>query len=211
LPSPNLSPPSGRLYTLRLLDQRRRNSFKTDDQADQTMTLTTLIEGCKREDRLCQEKLYALFFDQMLAVIHRSFSDQDAAISILNNGFLRAFKKIDQYKGSGSFEGWLRRIITHAIADYYREHEAELNIRKAEIAENMPELHTKDPMAYKDLLQVLQHLPPATRLVINLFIIEGYAHKEISEMLGISTGTSKWHVSEGKRMLKNLLNIQFTE
>lgn len=211
MPLPNLSPPARRLYVLRLLDQRRRNSFKPDDQADQPTALTTLIEGCKRGDRLCQEKLYALFFDQMLAVIHRSFSDQDAAISILNNGFLRAFKKIDQYKGSGSFEGWLRRIITHAIADYYRDHEAELNIRKTEIADNLPELHTKDPMAYKDLLQVLQYLPPATRLVINLFIVEGYAHKEISEMLGISTGTSKWHVSEGKRILKNLLNIQFTE
>jgi len=210
LPLPNLFSAEPRLYISRLLDQRRRNSFNPADQADQPTALTTLIEGCKRGDRLCQEKLYAHFFDRMLAVIRRSFSDQDAAISILNNGFLRAFKKIDQYKGSGSFEGWLRRIITHAIADYYREHESELNIRKAEIADNLPELHTKDPMAYKDLLLVLQHLPPATRLVINLFIIEGYSHKEIAGMLGISTGTSKWHVSEGKRILKDLLNIQFT-
>jgi RNA polymerase sigma-70 factor (ECF subfamily) len=144
----------------------------------------------------------------MLAVIKRSFSDQDAAISILNNGFLRAFKKIDQYDGRGSFEGWLRRIITNAVADYFREHEAELTIKKIEINENLREQHTKDPMAYKDLLQILQHLPPATRLVINLFIIEGYAHKEIAEMLGISTGTSKWHVSEGKRLLKTLLNVE---
>lgn len=195
---------------LRHLDQRTSNSFIPVDQADQPIPLTALIEGCKRQDRLCQEKLYGRFFDQMLAVIRRSFSDQDAAISILNNGFLRAFKKIDQYNGRGSFEGWIRRIITHAIADYFREHETELAIQKTEIKENLPEQHTKDPMAYKDLLQVLQYLPPATRLVINLFIIEGYSHKEIAGMLGISTGTSKWHVSEGKRLLKPLLNTQFT-
>lgn len=210
MPLPNLSLQDRCLFVLRHLDQRTRNTFNPADQADQPIPLSALIEGCKRGDRLCQEKLYTYFFDQMLAVIRRSFSDQDAAISILNNGFLRAFKKIDQYKGSGSFEGWLRRIITHAIADYYREHESELIIQKTEIKDNLPELHANDPMAYKDLLQVLQHLPPATRLVINLFIIEGYSHKEIAEMLGISTGTSKWHVSEGKRILKNLLNIQFT-
>ncbi len=148
------------------------------------------------------------FFDKMLAVVKRTFPDQDAAISILNNGFLRAFTKIGQYSGSGSFEGWLRRIIHHAAADYYREHKTQLDTA-VPLPPHLPLADTHDPAAYKELLQLLQYLPPATRMVINLFIIEGYSHKEIGVMLGISAGTSKWHVSEGKRLLKELLNQRY--
>lgn len=160
-----------------------------------------LIDGCRQQDRLCQEKLYLYYFDKMLGMIRRYTNDHDAAISILNNGFLRAFKKIAQYNSSGSFEGWLRRIVAHAVADYFRDHRLQEN---NVLPENLPALPS-DPLAYKDLLLVLQRLPHATRVVINLFIIEGYSHKEIAAMLGISTGTSKWHVSEGKRLLKELL------
>lgn len=147
------------------------------------------------------------FFDKMLAVVKRTFPDQDAAISILNNGFLRAFAKIGQYSGSGSFEGWLRRIIHHAAADYFREHRRQLET--APLPPHLPLADGHDQAAYKELLQLLHYLPPATRMVINLFIIEGYSHKEVGAMLGISTGTSKWHVSEGKRLLKVLLNQQY--
>jgi RNA polymerase sigma-70 factor (ECF subfamily) len=168
--------------------------------------LALLLEGCRRHDRLSQEKLYMHFFDKMLAVVKRTFPDQDAAISILNNGFLKAFTKIGQYSGSGSFEGWLRRIIHHAAADYFREHQRQLET--AELPQHLPLADGQDEAAYKELLQLLQYLPPATRMVINLFVIEGYSHKEIGAMLGISTGTSKWHVSEGKRLLKELVNQQ---
>lgn len=165
------------------------------------------MEGCQRDDRLCQEKLYMLFFDKMLAVIRRNFPDRDTALIILNNGFLRAFKKISQYRYTGSFEGWLRKIILHAVADYFQAHKAELSRQRQELSENTAGATTADPLALKDLVAILQRLPPATRLVVNLFIVEGYSHKEIAEMLGISTGTSKWHVSEGKRLLKDLLQF----
>lgn len=154
---------------------------------------------------MCQEKLYYLFFDRMLAVIKRYTSDRDQATDILNNGFLRAFQKIGQYGQTGSFEGWLRRIMVHAVADYFRNRGGQM--KEQTVAELPGDIAatTTNTLEYKDLLLVLQQLPPATRIVINLFIIEGYSHKEIAEMLGMSTGTSKWHVSEGKRLLQQYL------
>jgi len=148
-----------------------------------------------------------LFFDRMLAVIKRNFPDKDTAVSILNNGFLRAFKKISQYNHTGSFEGWLRKIMLHAVADHFQANKAALSRQQAPLPDNMAMDGAPDPLAFKDLLGVLQQLPPATRLVVNLFMIEGYSHKEIAAMLGISTGTSKWHVSEGKRLMKDLLQL----
>ncbi|MGE7773417.1 RNA polymerase sigma factor [Chitinophaga sp. NPDC101104] len=167
--------------------------------------LTAWLEGCRRQDRLCQERLYKHYYDRMMAVIKRTFPDPDAAVTILNNGFLRAFTRISQYSGTGSFEGWLRRIVHHAAADYYRANQLRLQSETA----LPPEVEVRDgsePAAYRELLQLLHFLPPATRMAVNLFIIEGYSHKEIAAMLGISTGTSKWHVSEGKRLLKEFLN-----
>lgn len=165
--------------------------------------LEQILEGCRRNDRLSQEKLYYLFFDRMLAMIRRYTNDRDKAIDILNNGFLRAFKKIGDYNHTGSFEGWLRRIIVHAIADYFRNAQGQT---KEHTVGELPEysLYTDDAnqLEDKELLLVLQILPPTTRVVINLFIIEGYAHKEIASLLQISTGTSKWHVAEGKRILR---------
>lgn len=92
----------------------------------------------------------------------------------------------------------------HAAADYFRDNRMRLQSEAALPAE----ADVRDPHAtpaYRELLQLLHFLPPATRMVVNLFIIEGYSHKEIAAMLGISTGTSKWHVSDGKRLLKEFL------
>lgn len=162
------------------------------------------LEGCRRQDRLSQERLYRHFYDRMMMVVKRTFQDQDAAVTILNNGFLRAFTRITQFNGTGSFEGWLRRIMHHSAADYFRQNKLRLQAETSLPPET--EVHDKyEPTAYRELLQLLRFLPPATRMAVNLFVIEGYSHKEIAAMLGISTGTSKWHVSEGKRLLKDFL------
>jgi RNA polymerase sigma-70 factor (ECF subfamily) len=158
---------------------------------------------------LSQEKLYYLFFDKLLAMIRRYTNDRDKAIDILNNGFLRAFKKIGDYHQTGSFEGWLRRIIVHAVADYFRNGQGQT---KEQMVGEMPghilSANDTNHLEYKDLLLTLQQLPPTTRIVINLFIIEGYSHKEIATLLNMSTGTSKWHVAEGKRLLKEHITAQ---
>ena len=120
----------------------------------------------------------------------------------MNNGFLRAFQKINQYNFQGSFEGWLRKIVFHAVSDYVKQN-ARYN-DKILLVEKDQYIHKDhaDNLYYNQLLELVQSLPVATRSVFNLYVMEGYPHKEIGVMLGISEGTSKWHLSEGRRMLK---------
>ncbi|MBS1586875.1 MAG: RNA polymerase sigma factor [Bacteroidetes bacterium] len=161
-----------------------------------------LIQGCIRNERSAQEKLYKLFYPRMMAVVKRYIDDEMQAEEVLNNGYLRAFQKISQYTFQGSFEGWLRKIVFHSVSDYVKQ-----NIRYSEkvVMVEKDELVHKDHadrLYYNQLLELVQGLPDATRAVFNMYVLEGFSHKEIGKMLGISEGTSKWHLSEGRRNLK---------
>lgn len=134
----------------------------------------------------------------------RRYIDQDMqAEEVLNNGFLRAFQKIEQYTFQGSFEGWLRKIVFHAVSDYVKQ-----NTRyneKITLVEKDQLVHKDhaDKLYYTQLLEMVQKLPDATRNVFNMYVMEGFSHKEIGKLLNISEGTSKWHLSEGRRILKD--------
>lgn len=169
----------------------------------QTSELQELIQGCIRNERTAQEKVYRLFYSRMMAVVRRYIDQQEQAEEVLNNGFLRAFQKVGQYTFQGSFEGWLRKIVFHAVSDYVKQ-----NIRYSEhivLVEKDEYIHKDhaDRLYYNQLLQLVQSLPDATRTVFNMYVMEGFAHKEIGKILGISEGTSKWHLSEGRRLLKD--------
>lgn len=169
---------------------------------NQTSELEQLIQGCIRNERSAQEKLYKLFYPRMMAVVKRYIDDEMQAEEVLNNGYLRAFQKISQYTFQGSFEGWLRKIVFHSVSDYVKQ-----NIRYSEkvVMVEKDELVHKDHadrLYYNQLLELVQGLPDATRAVFNMYVLEGFSHKEIGKMLGISEGTSKWHLSEGRRNLK---------
>lgn len=168
----------------------------------QASELEELINGCVRNERTAQEKLYRLFYPRMMGVVRRYIDHYEQAEEVLNNGFLRAFQKIDQYTFQGSFEGWLRKIVFHAVSDYVKQ-----NVRYNEkilLIEKDQFVHKDhaDKLYYDQLLELVQSLPDATRSVFNMYVMEGFSHKEIGKMLGISEGTSKWHLSEGRRMLK---------
>ncbi len=168
----------------------------------QASELEELINGCARNERAAQEQLYRLFYPKMMGVVRRYIDHYEQAEEVLNNGFLRAFQKIEQYTFQGSFEGWLRKIVFHAVSDYVKQ-----NVKyneKIVLAEKDELIHKDhaDKLYYEQLLELVQSLPDATRSVFNMYVMEGYAHKEIGKMLGISEGTSKWHLSEGRRMLK---------
>lgn len=169
---------------------------------NQTSELEQLIQGCIRNERSAQEKLYKLFYPRMMSVVRRYIDDEMQAEEVLNNGYLRAFQKISQYTFQGSFEGWLRKIVFHAVSDYVKQ-----NIRYSEkvVMVEKDELIHKDHadrLYYNQLLELVQGLPDATRAVFNMYVLEGFSHKEIGKILGISEGTSKWHLSEGRRNLK---------
>lgn len=168
----------------------------------QVSELEQLIKGCIRNERSAQEKLYKLFYPRMMALVRR-YIDQDVqAEEVMNNGYLRAFQKLGQYNFQGSFEGWLRKIIFHAVSDYVKQNcrysEKVVLIEKDELVHR----DHADKMYYDELVQLVQALPNATRTVFNMYVMEGFTHKEIGDLLGISEGTSKWHLSEGRKILK---------
>ena len=172
----------------------------------QTTELQDLIQGCIRNERAAQEKVYHLFYSRMMGVVRRYIDQPEQAEEVLNNGFLRAFQKVAQYTFQGSFEGWLRKIVFHAVSDYvkqnarYNEH-----IVLVEKDEYIQKDHA-DNLYYNQLLQLVQALPVATRSVFNMYVMEGFAHKEIAGMLNISEGTSKSQLNAAKTKLKELVN-----
>ncbi len=171
-----------------------------------------IAQRCAKNDRQAQELLYRRFFQPMLQMCLRyTDGDRDRALEMLNDGFLRVFKKIHLFEGRGSLEGWIRRLIFHAVSDYYKANEAYLkNVVFDELpVENTPKTRDTEgvfsTLFFEDLLVLVDFLPPATREVFKLYAIEGFNHAEIGEKLGISTGTSKWHLSEARNKLKTLI------
>lgn len=170
--------------------------------------LIQIIEGCKNNERTAQERLYKLFYARMMSMIRRYYSDTMIAEEIINNGFLKAFKHISSFGFKGSFEGWLRRIMFHSISDYSKvQNKYRDNVVLMEKDALIPKQHSHN-LYYKDLLNLVEELPEATRVVFNLFVIEDYSHKDIAELLEISEGTSKWHVSEARKLLKDKITKQ---
>ena len=174
----------------------------------QTSELQELIQGCIRNERSAQEKMYKLFYPRMMALVRRYIDQEMQAEEVLNNGFLRAFQKVEQYTFQGSFEGWLRKIVFHAVSDYVKQ-----NIKyneKVVLVEKDQYVHKDhaDKLYYNELLELVQTLPGATRAVFNMYVMEGFSHKEIGKNLGISEGTSKWHLTEGRRILKKKIERQ---
>ena len=173
-----------------------------------TNELNIILHGCKLNDRAAQEKLYNLYFKRMMLVVRRYIDDYGKAEEVLNNGFLRAFQKIHLFNFQGSFEGWLRRIVFHAVADFVKAEKkhARVILREKDVAEHKDH---GDNMYFKQLLHLVEKLPTKTKTVFNLSVFEGLTHKEIGNNLGIDIGTSKWHLSEAKASLrKSIENMQ---
>lgn len=174
----------------------------------QASELEQLIHGCIRNERSAQEKLYHLFYPKMMALVRRYIDSEMQAEEVLNNGYLRAFQKVKQYNFQGSFEGWLRKIVFHAVADYVKQNARyNDNVVMVEKDEYVHKDHA-DKLYYDQLLSMIHELPDATKMVFNMYVLEGFTHKEIGNLLGISEGTSKWHLSEGRRVLKEKIEKQ---
>ena len=177
----------------------RQNQKYTDEE---------LVEGCLRNDRQIQEQLYRKYFGSMIAMCMRHTSDREVAMTIVNNGFLRVFKKIDKYSFQGSFEGWIRRIVYHSVSDYFRSNSNTLRFLEIEDRHKPMDSKALDNLYLADLLAMVDDLPPATKEVFRLYAIEGYTHVEIAKKINISEGTSKWHLSAARKKLKTMIDKQ---
>ncbi len=159
---------------------------------------------CRKDDRTAQRKLYDTYAAFIYGIIRRFTSEDAVAQDIQSEAFYRIFKRLDQYRFEGAFEGWIRRIAVHAVADHYRKHRPD-NAQLAESTEDIPVYHdTNGPaqLAYKELLAIIHELPTMHRAVFNLFVFEQYAHKEIAALMGISENNSRWHLNDARRRLK---------
>jgi RNA polymerase sigma-70 factor (ECF subfamily) len=140
----------------------------------------------------------------------RYAGNYDEAKDVLQDGFIKLFEKLKTFSGTGSFEGWMRRIFVNTALDAYRKNKQErqlLDIDDVSYFLSVKELVT-DEMAAEDLMKILQKIPAGYRTVFNMFAIEGYSHKEIGDMLGITESTSKSQYSRARDFLKNILEKQ---
>lgn len=168
-------------------------------------TEAELVEGCVRNERRAQEQFYRRFFPEMLRMCLRYTRDEDTAIEIVNNGFLRVFKKLHTFAFKGSLEGWVRRLVYHSMADYYRENSRYLNFLVLEDRDEAVPERGHEGFYEEDILKVVSNLPPVSQQVFRLYAIEGFSHAEIAESLQISEGTSKWHLSTARQKLREQL------
>ena len=132
--------------------------------------------------------------------------DEDKALLILNDGFLKVFQKIGTFRSEGSFEGWIRRLIYHTMADFYKKEKSYIRFIQFEPTDekSMPASQS-DMLEFEDLVRLLDRIPDRSAEVFKLFAIEGYSHEEIGEKMSISEGTSKWHLSNARERLRLML------
>ncbi len=170
-----------------------------------------LIEWCKKNNRLAQEKLYRHYFPIMERMVLRYTQDDDQIIDILNNGFLRVFKKIDLFENKGSFEGWVRRIIYHSISSYFRSSSKDLKFLIYEDSFQLePSVEETHSLYYQDLISLVESLPEKHMKVFHLFAIEGFNHEEISSKLKMNKNTCRWYLSEARKILQKEYSKKFT-
>lgn len=164
-----------------------------------------LVEGCRRRQKNAQRDLYDFYSATMFALCNRYVRDDAEAEDILVMGFTKAFERIDQFKGDGSFEGWLKRIMINESLTVLRKKSRVLHT-EIEMADRQvhPE-HAYDPLEVEDLLSLIRELPDGYRTVFNLYAIDGYSHQEIAERLGISENTSKSQLSRARTYLQKRL------
>lgn len=165
------------------------------------MSLEELIKRCKEQNRKAQEELYRKYSSVLFGMCLKYSKNKTEAEDNLHDSFMTIFDKIDQYNNRGSFEGWMKRITVNTVLQKYRK-ERHLDV----VSENMGQevdIDTHDaPISLSLLLGFIQELPNKYRLTFNLYVLDGYSHKEISEMLGTSTGTSKSNLARARMILK---------
>ncbi len=174
--------------------------------SNQIITDNDLIAGCIEADRKMQYELYQRYAAKMFGVCLRYTGNVEEAEDVLQEGFIKIFKKINSFRSEGSFEGWIRRIFVNtAIENFRRKNYLQPISEKEEQTIEGQYLSALDKMAEKDIINLVQQLSPGYRTVFNLYVVEGYTHRQIAEMLGISEGTSKSQLSRAKIILQDMV------
>nr|AOE10849.1 RNA polymerase ECF-type sigma factor [uncultured bacterium] len=166
------------------------------------MTLEELILNCKNQDLKAQEELYKKFSGILFSVCLKYSPNYHEAEDNLQDAFITIFNRIEQFKGKGSFEGWMKRVTVNTVLQKYRKQRV-FNLSNEEQLEEEAVIEIEDNVVPLDfLLKIVQELPDRYRLVFTMYVLDDYAHKEISEIVGISVGTSKSNLARARGILK---------
>lgn len=167
-----------------------------------------VLKACQAGKAKYQKILYEYFYGKMMSLCMRYARNHEEAKDLLHEGYIKVFKNIDKFKGEGSLEGWIRRIMVNTAINHYHKHKKHhqntpLEAQYENIAEELsPQDNIFQKLAYEDLLKLVRTLTPAYQTVFNLYVIEGYNHNEIAEMLDISVGTSKSNLAKARYKLQ---------
>jgi RNA polymerase sigma-70 factor, ECF subfamily len=164
-----------------------------------------LVEACVKQNRSAQHLLYELLAPKMLSVCRSYVKDLQLAEDLMISGFLKVFLNLKNYKSQGSFEGWVRRIMVHECIDFIRVKKNNFNHQDIEditLVEN-DSVYELENFLVDDIQNLIDNLPEGYKMVFNLYVIEGYKHQEIAQMLNISEGTSKSQLSHARKLLQH--------
>jgi RNA polymerase sigma-70 factor (ECF subfamily) len=178
--------------------------------------LQALIDGCLKGDRRSQQAIHKMFYGKMKAICMRYTRDNDQAMDIVQDGFIKVFNSLDKYTGVGSFEGWMRRIIVNLCIDRFRRLKRDVVLFEDSVTLENYEDNLDDEVDEEDneiynitqeqIIEAMQQLSPAYRTVFNLYVFENYSHQDIAEALEISIGTSKSNYAKARKNMKKLLS-----
>ena len=172
--------------------------------------LQRLIQGCIARNRSSQQELYVLYSASLFSLCLRYCNNREEAEEVLQDGFVQVFTFIHQFKFAGTLEAWMRKIFINCSLQRYRDNE-----RRVKVILLREEFHLQADVAIsgriheKELIHIIQSLPPAYRMVFNLYVLEGYKHREIAALLNISEGTSKSNLFDARALLKKQLKLEF--
>ena len=192
--------------------EERFNSEKNTEllSADE---LTFHIRACSLNNRESQKKLYSSFYGYAMAICDRYASNQEDAVEIINDGFLKIFREIPNYQPAysdvvSSFKGWLRKIMIYTAIDHFRKYHKHQMVTDLDTVVYQVPAHTIDALdriSHEEIIRSVQQLSPGYRAVFNLFVIDDLSHEEISKQLGISVGTSKSNLSKARVLLQKII------
>ena len=164
------------------------------------------MDQCKKGDAKVQKQLYEMYAPLFMSIAMRYMKNIESAEDVMVMGFFKIFNNINKYKGAGSFEGWMKRILVNeALMQIRKRNNLYMTLELSEVDKKSDEVSIVDDMAYEDLLALLDELPPGYRTIFNMYVIEGYKHREIAELLKISINTSKSQLILAKKRMRELI------
>jgi RNA polymerase sigma-70 factor (ECF subfamily) len=171
------------------------------------------IRACLNNSRVGQKKVYETYFSLMLAIVRRYIRDEEEAMDVLNQGFIKIFNKIDQYHFENSFEGWCKRIIINTALDHLRSSKRYKDLFSFDAIMPSHQVYNDglNNLTVNELMSIIDGISPISKVVFNMFAIDGYSHKEIADHLNISVGTSKWHLSSARKQIQSRLQAAYPE